>query len=748
VAKVSNLKTEPKKRRWGSRLKWPAVVVGVLLVGVYVILPLIATPIIRDRLQKMISTQLNAELRMESVHYVFPYGVRVRDAVLVGKDESGQGVELLRIPKLRLALAKLPFGEGPLVIRKLELERPSVRLIDTAAGIVGSKTLVKKEGVGELVMAGSAPGGGGDEKTKQWAKLSEMFELKKFVIEEGQVIYEDRQEAQTVPAVWRGININLDTTPAANPLYQFEFRAANEPLAELRVSGTFNVDELELVAEKITSRFKLERGNKESPLPSRLQTFLARHEVGGDFEVSGKLFAPLRRMEEAGFDVNVVLKEGSARIGRWQGEKDEDQSTLDRIVGKFRLASEPLTEEQRLLATAALGATQPAAQTKLKKVGAMYMVAEGAEIAMGDSVLSVKSAALAYDRGLGEWQVKDARGILRLGKQKEELPGPLRAATEKPQFFGDVELVMEGRGSLKELEEEGAKRWFQINLVALCPQLTMTPRKLVWNDVVVNMRITPGLVQFVGDEQGRPGIGANLYGGKMMGHGAIQTGSPTRYDFAGAIVNADLRSFARDWTKSEEKLSRLNGRAFVTLEIGGASGHEGKTGLDLLTASGTAEILDGEFYELPILEEIAAVVTMNKDGGKVGQAAAKLSMANRVIEFKRVAVAAPILGVHGEGKADFEGRIDFRAVAAPLADWKQQLQRTKIPLLDSVGAELVGGVQKILDKTSGKLLYQLRIGGMAKKPAVTVEPTPILTEDGARLLKEMLKGGGRLLDKL
>jgi hypothetical protein len=139
---------------------------------------------------------------------------------------------------------------------------------------------------------------------------------------------------------------------------------------------------------------------------------------------------------------------------------------------------------------------------------------------------------------------------------------------------------------------------------------------------------------------------------------------------------------------------------------------------------------------------------LNKDAAKVGQAAARFRIATREIEFKPVAVSAPVLGLRGEGKMNFDGKLDFKAVAAPLADWKNQLQKTKIPLLDSVGAELVGGVQNVLDSTTGKLLYQFKVTGNRSKPVVTPQPVPVLTEDGTKLLKEMIKGTGRLLDQI
>ncbi|HEV8607372.1 MAG TPA: AsmA-like C-terminal region-containing protein [Tepidisphaeraceae bacterium] len=727
------------------RLRWAGVAIGVLGVVVYVILPLIVTPMIRARLQKQISTQLNAELKMGSVSYWFPYGVTVVDAVLVAKDQQGEAVELLRIPRLKLALARLPFHEGPLVIRKLILEKPAIHLIDSEQGIVGRRSLVKADA------SATQP-----TIPDRWQKLSEMFELRRVTIKDAQIIYEDRESPETVPAAWRNIDIDLTTTPAANPLYQFNFTAINGTLAELHAAGSFNVDSLELVVAQITSKLNLKAGQKESPIPANLQRLLLDNNMSGNFAIAGTARAPLRKMEEAAFDVHVSLSDGAARIARWQSEKDTDQTTFDRIVGKFHCSSEPLTEDQGLMATAGdlrAAVTRPGtrpttAVAKNRKMPAAYLLVEEAEIVMGDNLLRVTNAAAAYDRRLREWQIKQARGTLTLGKHKEELPKPIRAATEKPQFFGVVDITLDGQGSMIKPRGAGARRPFQINLKVRCPELMMTPRRLVATNVSCNMLITPGLVQFVDEDPQHRAISANLYGGSLIGHGAIRTGKPTHYDMAGSITDVDLRAFARDWTRNEEKLSKLSGRAFATVQLSGATSHGGHRALDLITGEGVFEILDGEFYELPILSDIASAISVSKGAAEVGQAAGRFKVEHREIEFKRIAVAAPVLGVQGAGKATFDGELDFKLVAAPLADWKKQLQKSNIPLLDSVGAELFGGIQKLLNTATGKLLYQFKISGTATKPSITPEAVPILTEDGMKLLKDMLKGTGRLLDQM
>ena len=748
---------ESRKPRWRRWLKWPLIVFALLLVIVYGVLPLIVTPLIRNRLQKQLSTQLNADLQMGGVYYWFPYGVSISDAVLVARDQQGEAIRLLKIDKMKIALARMPFGEGPLVISKLILKRPQIHLLVTDEGIVGRHSLVKDEAPASPPSTQLAPTTTASTTSsptpQRKPRLSEMLELRQVRVEDAQVIYEDRNSPESIPAAWRNINIDLATTPATNPLYQFDFTASNGAMAELRMAGTINVDELEVSLKQITAKIDLASKESESAVPAAVQRLLLANNVRGNFDLSGSALLPLRRMEEAQFDLRVKLADGAARIAKWQ-RADDPGDSFDRITAAFHWSSEPLTDEQAFMATAAQlraangASASPPPVGKKKRIPAAYLLLEQAEIFMADNRLEVKNAALAYDRRLKEWEVKQAHGTLELGAQKGRLIKPLRAATEKMQLFGTVQLTLDAHGSMVKPREPGSRRPYAIALKATCPELIMGPRRLVATNVSCNMRMTPGLVQFVSEDGAQPPISAGFYGGAIAAFGAIRTNWPPKFDFAGNIQNADMRAFARDWTSSDEVPAQVSGRAFANLQIGWISGHAGKRATDLLTSEGTFEILDGDFYDLPVISQIVAAISLKKDAGRVGQAAAKFKIEQREIYFKPIAVSSPALGLRGEGKVNFDGQLDFRAVAAPLADWKEQMQKTRIPLIDSVGAELVGGIQKILDSTTGKLLYQFKITGQRGKPVVTSQPAPILTEDGMNLLKNMIKGTGRLLDQI
>src|SRR5690606_9482627 len=135
--------------------------------------------------------------------------------------------------RLDLALAKLPFGDGPLVIRRLILTDPAIHLIRTPQGLIGQHALVKDEA--------PAPPPAAEAEAPRYL-LSQMFELRLVRIGGGRVVYEDRTAAGSVPAVWRNIDVRLETDPTSNPLYRFAFAAGARPAADLVASGTFHID--------------------------------------------------------------------------------------------------------------------------------------------------------------------------------------------------------------------------------------------------------------------------------------------------------------------------------------------------------------------------------------------------------------------------------------------------------------------------------------------------------------------------
>src|SRR5690349_21567376 len=109
-----------KKRGWLKRL---LVVTLVLLVAAYFTYTPIISSVIGAALHNMIESRLHAALQYDSITYVFPYSVHLKNARITTEQSLGQ-VDLFTCDKLNLQLALIPWPKSPLVIQSLELHAP------------------------------------------------------------------------------------------------------------------------------------------------------------------------------------------------------------------------------------------------------------------------------------------------------------------------------------------------------------------------------------------------------------------------------------------------------------------------------------------------------------------------------------------------------------------------------------------------------------------------------------------------
>jgi hypothetical protein len=124
----------------------------------------------------------------------------------------------------------------------------------------------------------------------------------------------------------------------------------------------------------------------------------------------------------------------------------------------------------------------------------------------------------------------------------------------------------------------------------------------------------------------------------------------------------------------------------------------------------------------------------------VGQAAGHFHVHDQKVELTDAALSAPVLGVQGAGKVTFDGNLDLRVVAAPLADWKDQMKRTRIPIVSDIAGEVLGALQNMVNTATQTLLYEFHVTGTTREPKIETIPTPVLTEGVAKIFGAMIKG--------
>jgi hypothetical protein len=240
-------------------------------------------------------------------------------------------------------------------------------------------------------------------------------------------------------------------------------------------------------------------------------------------------------------------------------------------------------------------------------------------------------------------------------------------------------------------------------------------------------------------------VDALSLGGRVIaqGHVVPGKGAAMTYEGRGWIRDVDMKALGMLLSKDHKQPKRLGGKGSANVQVSGTGKDLGGrfTAADTLKADGRFEIIDGDFYYLAAVQEISRGAKVNdNEAMTVGYAAGAFTIHDRVIEFPRVAISAPVLGVQGSGRATLDGQLDFDVVAAPLADWKDQLKRTNVPIVSDVAGEVLGGVQKLINTATKTLLYEFHVTGRVGEPKVTPVPVPVLTEGVAKLFGSMVRG--------
>jgi hypothetical protein len=223
-----------------------------------------AQRVIHAKLQAIVSGNFSARLEMGNIEYVFPFGVNVNDVALVA--EQGElEVKIASFRQLRLKLTELPFGDGPLRIESVEIDAPTVRVVQTQLGIVGQKGLVRSEE---------------ERRQRKAPKLLQVFVLKHLRLDDARIVYEDRVKPDQTPLVWRDLNVLVNSQPTG-PSYDFNLTANSGNLAAIAAKGTIDLDTLVVDLEKMQIQTTITSSQERSPLPPQVTSLLSKYQVAG-----------------------------------------------------------------------------------------------------------------------------------------------------------------------------------------------------------------------------------------------------------------------------------------------------------------------------------------------------------------------------------------------------------------------------------------------------------------------------------
>jgi hypothetical protein len=444
------------RRRWQRVL----LVVLPLLVVAWFAVPQLFVPTIRAKLQGMIASRLDARLEIRRLMYAPPFGIRARDVRLVSNASlpgwKGE-VELLRVARLDLKLAHLPFKRGPLVIQNITVTDPEVHLIRTEDGrLVGMHSFVKApqpqdepttratatthpstqpatQPTDEMALENPEEA----ERAAEGAKLSDMFELRHFGIKSGRVVYEDRTSPGLPPVVWKDLDVGMETSPQSKALYGYKFDASNGDLAKINSTGSFDLDSLVVDLGNLRVEARTAYTDNQSPLPAQVQKVLRDYRVQGHvtFDAAGRF--PMREPKASTYRATVNLDDASA----YSPQLD---ASLDRLSVKLSTKTEPKPPGAAGApdAAGAVGAGTAAP-------GPMRIRVEALDAASGDTTFRLDKAEVALDRGAGTWGLAEVAGRLELGTDRTVLPKQSRPALAGMDARGRVDFTLAANGLLR-----------------------------------------------------------------------------------------------------------------------------------------------------------------------------------------------------------------------------------------------------------------------------------------------------------
>ena len=326
-----------------------------------------------------------------------------------------------------------------------------------------------------------------------------------------------------------------------------------------------------------------------------------------------------------------------------------------------------------------------------------------------------------------------------------EYPKALRATVRALAPTG--EFPISGTFDIDLTQPPGQRTQYDLIVSSDAGTFGLTPKRIpitrIRGDAIVRREGPVGIVDI------RSFDGDSL-GGTVSAKVQFITTKPRSYAGTGSLREINLEELTTFFELPEKEKHKLVGRGFANVELSGDL--EKETAVDSLRGRGRIEVFDGDFFQLPVLNPVAKVVTGEKkrDLGTVGEAAILLSVKGRTIRVREAAFSAPLLGIQGDGDITTDGQLDLNLVAAPLADWRDKFKQMNIPILSDVTGEVAGAIQRTLNAATRGLLYEFRVRGDVKKPEIKTVPSPVLNEARAILFGQMLgkPKDKRLIDSL
>jgi hypothetical protein len=760
--------------KYKRAIRW-SIAVLIVLAGLWLVLPMVLAPILRSKLNTLVNSHLNAELRIGSLRYSFPYGVRARDVHLISNSDQN---ELFSADRVDLSLVQLPIRKGPLLIQRIDLKNPAIHIIQNSDGSLAGKNMLRPH----------------PEEQPTSQKISDILQLRRFSISGGQIRYEDA--AHAAPMVWQNLAADIHLKPTSGSQYSWDFTAVSAPAAKISSNGTIDVDQAVLDISKLNIVAEVDHDKGNSALPSQVQKFLKTLGAAGtaDFRVSAHV--PLKDLPAAQIQASLDLKdlhadldgspvsgdvqftvdkqannpqvrleipklavktdagnvnvrhltaEVDSRRGAWrvsdftieaQPPNHSGSGGVTRIIGSMVGTGKAIQQYDLLMTLDDLSLTPHGLELPIEHINGTIHASNGAIVAdrisatFGDDRFRVQTATIPLEHLTDKIQFRDLYVSISFHQPSPHYPGDLRRLIAQLNPAGSYDIHGNYTFTFHGPDESN------LTLISNDAALAIGPKRIPITNLQSEILLTSDQAQihkFSGD----------LFGGTISGSGNVGVNKPNPFQANVTLHNVDLQKAAVNFIVPDSGPQKLSGIADAALNGTGTVDD-----LNSINGHGEVKVTDGQLWQIKLLDGMVSRTKIARNALTPGDAAAVFDVADKQVQISAAAINSPALGFQGNGTVGFDGQLDLNVIVAPLGDWQAQMKKTGIPIISGIASNLAGGIQKFLASATSNLLYQFHVTGSASEPKVEAVPAPFLSDHSAEIFANMMKKKQDLLETI
>lgn len=290
---------------------WVALVVVALVLGAGALVVMfvrgtagVDTWIVRQ-VVRIANTYLEPDIHFHRFSYTPPLRITLTGVTLTAPG----GVRVVEADELDLTLAEAPARGKPIIIERIELKRPVVRLIEGPGGrgFVGLDPFVKGENIRD------------QSRVDESVRLSNVFRVRRFTIEDGSFAYvpADGSPAMVFGGASLDMGIDPDEDSGEPGWYRIVTEIDRTPVLSLDLAGRFNLDTLTADLEKFALRAAVGPETYEV-FPSALQVQLRERDARGRFALHAVGVAPLRSPRDLDLRFGIDLLSFNIAFGAYR----------------------------------------------------------------------------------------------------------------------------------------------------------------------------------------------------------------------------------------------------------------------------------------------------------------------------------------------------------------------------------------------------------------------------------------------